>query len=98
MPSISCATPILMSDPQLLSCKTHPRDTRMVVSLGKVQRNTGAIYWDVSLNVTSPQIPKPPYTSTPAANFSAQKVQRFPVGAASGRLKPTAYPNSHGSP
>src|SRR5438093_12824262 len=67
----------------------------MVVSPGKIQKNSGAIYWDVLLSVTFPHIPRPPYNSTPAPNLSLQNAHRFPVAAASGRLKPTAYPNSH---
>ena len=67
----------------------------MVVSLGNVQKSSGAIYWEVPLSVKSPHVPRPPYNSSPAPNRSLQNAQRLPVDAASGRLTPTAYPNSH---
>src|SRR5262249_55970811 len=98
MSSISCETPIRKSVVTLSSVKPHPGDTRIVVSLGRVHTNSGATYWDVPLNVNLFHVPRPPYNSTPAAKFSAQNVQRFPRGVFSGRLKPTAYPNSHWPP
>src|SRR5262245_33760512 len=96
--SNSCEMPNRNSVLTLSSVKPQPGEKLKTVSVGRLQRNTGAMYWEVFLKVTSPHTPKPPYTSTPAANFSAQKEQRRPVLAARGRLKPTAYPNSHFSP
>src|SRR5438552_320854 len=80
-----------------LSCCVRAKagEKRRVALLPIAHDKTGAKYWAVSCNPKLSVLPRPPYTSAPAAKFSRQNRQFLPEAkVARGREIPIAYPNS----
>src|ERR1700684_1428765 len=71
----------------------------MLGPFGMLKATAGPAYCEVASSPKLVVVPSPPYNSAPAAKFSRHQTQGLGLAAnPSGRVTPSAYPNSQGSP